>query len=184
MSSLVNLIVAPWPWYISGPLLGLSVPLLLLVGNKQLGISSSFCHFHAAIGLKKIELFNYNWKDHIWNLLFILGAFLAGTIAVFVLNVDFAQLSDSANNYFFEKKIPTEGVFPTNYFEQHIFSLTTLLLVFGGLLIGFGSRYANGCTAGHAIMGLSLLSPGSLVAVIGFFVGGLAGTWLILDQLL
>jgi uncharacterized membrane protein YedE/YeeE len=54
----------------------------------------------------------------------------------------------------------------------------------GGFLVGFGSRYADGCTSGHAIMGLSLLSPASLVAVIGFFVGGIIGTFLILDHLL
>ena len=48
-----------------------------------------------------------------------------------------------------------------------------LLLVVGGFLVGFGARYAGGCTSGHAISGLSNLQLPSLIAVIGFFVGGL-----------
>jgi uncharacterized membrane protein YedE/YeeE len=61
-----------------------------------------------------------------------------------------------------------------------IFSMETLqtpkgfaILLVGGLLIGFGTRYAGGCTSGHAISGLSNLQLPSLVAVIGFFIGGL-----------
>jgi uncharacterized membrane protein YedE/YeeE len=54
-----------------------------------------------------------------------------------------------------------------------------LILLIGGLLIGFGSRYAGGCTSGHAISGLSNLQWPSLIAVIGFFTGGLIMTHLL-----
>lgn len=44
------------------------------------------------------------------------------------------------------------------------------ILLFGGLLIGFGARYAGGCTSGHAISGLSNLQLPSLIAVVGFLL--------------
>jgi uncharacterized protein len=47
-----------------------------------------------------------------------------------------------------------------------------IMLVAGGFLVGFGSRYAGGCTSGHAIMGLSDLQVPSLIATISFMVGG------------
>ena len=58
------------------------------------------------------------------------------------------------------------------------------MLIGGGFLVGFGARYAGGCTSGHAISGLSNLQIPSLIAVIGFFIGGLTMTWIILPQLL
>ena len=54
----------------------------------------------------------------------------------------------------------------------------------GGFLVGFGARWAGGCTSGHAISGLADLQVPSLVAVVGFFVGGLAVTHLVLPLLL
>ncbi len=48
-----------------------------------------------------------------------------------------------------------------------------VMMIGGGFLIGFGSRYAGGCTSGHAIMGLSNLQLASLLSVVGFFIGGL-----------
>jgi len=55
-----------------------------------------------------------------------------------------------------------------------------LVLAFGGLMVGFGSRYAGGCTSGHAISGLSDLQIQSLIAVAGFFIGGLLMTYFVL----
>ena len=72
--------------------------------------------------------------------------------------------------------VPTEM-----YNLEAITSLKGLiLLIIGGLLVGFGTRYAGGCTSGHAITGLSSLQKPSLIAVIGFFIGGLIMTNFIL----
>jgi uncharacterized membrane protein YedE/YeeE len=72
-----------------------------------------------------------------------------------------------------------------------IFSWTSLLtlrgfifMVVGGFLVGFGTRYAGGCTSGHAIMGLSNLQLPSLIATCCFMAGGFIMTWLILPYLL
>jgi hypothetical protein len=59
-----------------------------------------------------------------------------------------------------------------------------VLLVLGGFAVGFGTAYAGGCTSGHAITGLADRQPASLVAVLGFFAGGLLATWVILPALL
>jgi hypothetical protein len=57
-------------------------------------------------------------------------------------------------------------------------------VVVGGFLVGFGTAYAAGCTSGHAISGLANFELPSLIAVIGFFAGGLAATYFILPFLL
>ena len=54
------------------------------------------------------------------------------------------------------------------------------ILLIAGILVGFGSRYAGGCTSGHAITGLSNLELPSLISVFGFFIGGLITTWFLL----
>jgi hypothetical protein len=58
-----------------------------------------------------------------------------------------------------------------------------LILIGAGVLVGFGSRYAGGCTSGHGIVGLSMMATESYIAVAGFFIGGLIMTWLILPYL-
>jgi len=158
-------IMEPWPWYISGPLIGLSVPLLLLLTGKNLGISSSFRHIGAAcMPNSKLPYLSkdYNWRDHIWNLLFVAGVLVGGFIGNYVLSAK-----------------------PVAFLPDLYLSATGVLLLFGGgVLIGFGTRYADGCTSGHTIMGISALNWPSLVATIFFFVGGLASTWLILPLIL
>ena len=59
-----------------------------------------------------------------------------------------------------------------------------VVLIGGGFLVGFGTAWAGGCTSGHAISGLANFQLPSLVAVLGFFAGGLVGTWLLLPWLL
>lgn len=178
----------PWPWYIAGPLIGLTVPVLLLLGNKSFGISSSLRHICAACLPAKIPFFTYDWKKEAWNLFFVLGIFLGGVIAVnFLANPDpiivNPKLSDELAGY---------GI--TNY--NHLVpvdimnwpALLTLkgiiLMVVGGFLVGFGTRYAGGCTSGHAIMGLSTLQWPSLVATICFMAGGFIMANLILPYIL
>lgn len=175
----------PWPWYISGPIIGLSVPLLLLVGNKMLGISSSLRHTCAAVAPFNISFLKYNWKSELWNMVFVLGiligGFLAGSVFVkpeYAVAISDATIEDIAKLGVTEVK----GLLPDQIFNlDFLFSVKGMLvLVFGGFMIGFGSRYAGGCTSGHAIMGISSLQWPSLVTVIFFFIGGLLMTHFLL----
>ncbi len=176
--NIIELLRQPWPWYVSGPLLGLMVPILLLSSNKQFGVSSSFRHLCAAAFPKlRISYLRYNWKEEAWSLVMVAGMVVGAAIAALVLGGNrMPAISDEARRMFaswglseFSALQPTE-----------IFSLGSLadpryliMLLGGGFLVGFGTRYGNGCTSGHAIMGLSLLSLGSLVATLSFFAGGL-----------
>ena len=176
----MNLITDPWPWYISGPLIGLTIPLLLIIGNKRLGISSSLKHLCAAcIPNGKVDFFNYDWKAQSWNLFFVIGLLLGGFIVSNVSDLNYQVLINEAT----QLELSQFGI--SNFsglFPQELFDWTPkniLMMTVGGFLVGFGARYANGCTSGHAIMGLSLLKLGSLIAVIGFFIGGLIMTHLI-----
>lgn len=184
---MMELLLKPWPWYVSGPLIGLMVPLLLIMGNKAFGISSSLRHFCAACIPNNIKFFDYNWKAEIWNLIFVFGVIVGGFIAgVLFHNPEPVQISETTIN-----DLKNYGI--TNFVELYpteIFNFSSLLtlkgfvfIVVGGFLVGFGTRYANGCTSGHAIMGLSNLQFSSLVATICFFVGGLIMSWFIMPLL-
>lgn len=179
MKSIIEIIEQPWPWYVSGPLLGLIVPLLLVLSNKQFGISSSFRHLCAATGVKSIEYFNYNWRQKgTWQLLFVLGVLIAGGVIGGFVHLQSGSLSESAIRLFSEKGIEVKGLFPVATFSFS--GVFWWVLILGGLLIGFGSRYAGGCTGGHAITGLSTLSLASLLAVLGFFIGGIISTYILI----
>ncbi len=177
MEPLIETISRPWPWYVAGPLIGLVVPLMLVVGNRALGVSSSFRHVCAACFPAKIPFLRYNWKAEIWNLLFVLGIVLGGFLVVQVVGhtsmVDIskqtiADLQRMGVSY-------NSGLLPADIFSiGGLMSARGLLfIVVGGFFVGFGTRYAGGCTSGHAISGLSNLQWPSLIAVIGFFAGGL-----------
>ena len=166
----------PWPWYVAGPLIGLIVPALLLIGNKSFGVSSSLRHICAACFPAKIPFFHYDWKKEIWNLFFVGGILIGAFIAFQYLNnslpvqLNTSLVSDLNSNGISEFK----GLVPVELFNwTSLFTLKGfILIVLGGLLVGFGTRYAGGCTSGHAIMGLSNLQFPSLVATISFMVGG------------
>ena len=186
--NVIALLSQPWPWYVSGPLLGLMVPILLLVGNKHFGVSSSLQHFCTAVFRPKAEYFRYNWRDAAWSLALVAGTIAGAVIAAAVLNGRAAPaVSDGARELFALWGIgePSE-LQPLELFALgNLFTARTLIsLGFGGFLVGFGARYANGCTSGHAVMGLSLLNFGSLVAVIGFFIGGLLVSHLVVPLVL
>lgn len=167
----------PWPWYVAGPLIGLFVPLLLLMGNKKFGISSSLRHICAACFPAGIPFFSYKWKTVAWNLFFATGILAGGIIAAQFLNnglpIDIHPgLNEELQQY---------GLHDRSYLlPPEIFSLASLgtfkgflFIVVGGFLVGFGTRYAGGCTSGHSIMGLSNLQWPSLVATICFMAGGI-----------
>jgi uncharacterized membrane protein YedE/YeeE len=183
----IELLRKPWPWYVAGPLIGLTVPVLLLLGNKSFGISSSLRHICAAVIPANISFFQYDWKKGIWNLFFVAGITIGGFVATFSLsNPDQIVISASTREALSQLGITDfRGLMPMDIFSvDYILSLKGLIfLVVGGFLVGFGTRYAGGCTSGHAIMGLSNLQWPSLVATISFMIGGFACTHLLFPVL-
>ncbi len=183
-----ELLLEPIPWYIAGPLIGLTLPLLLIIGNKTFGISTSFQHMCAAVLPKKFPYFNYDWwKQGKWQLQLSLGILLGGVLAAFFIPEDYViDLSTSTIATLQGNGISNfNGFVPVEVFNwENLASLPGFfILVVGGFLIGFGTRYAGGCTSGHAITGLATLQKASLIAVIGFFVGGIISTYFILPNL-
>jgi uncharacterized membrane protein YedE/YeeE len=184
----MHILTQPWPWYISGPLIGLMVPILLILGNKTFGISSSLRHICAACIPGNADFFKYDWKAESWNLLFALGIVLGGFIAGCVFqNPNPVEISSTTITDLNNLGITDHsGLIPQQLFNFH--ALLTLrgfiLMIVGGFFVGFGTRYAGGCTSGHSIMGLSNLQWPSLVATMCFFAGGLIMTWFILPFLL
>ena len=174
----MDTILQPWPWYISGPLIALIMFALIYFG-KTFGMSSNLRTFCAIGGAgKKVDLFNISIRDHRWNLLVVLGAIIGGYIAHFYLSVP-TNIDLNPDTI---KDLTTLGfenagksLLPSELYSwDAVLSLKGLsILIIGGFLVGFGTRYAGGCTSGHAITGLSSLQLPSLVAVIGFFIGGL-----------
>lgn len=184
----MNFLKSPWPWYVAGPLIGICVPLLMLIGNKALGISSSLRHICAACIPGKIPFFQYDWKKESWNLWFVGGIALGAAIVLLFfhngrpvdLNPDtIAALRANGVQEFDE-------LMPGDIFNWSNVASGTGLLFFitGGFLVGFGTRYANGCTSGHSIYGIATLQWPSLVATICFMAGGFAMTNYILPHLM
>jgi uncharacterized protein len=185
---MIKFLSQPWHWSVAGVLIGLIVPTLLILGNKPFGISSNLRHFCAACIPANISLFKYDWKKEMWNLFFVGGIF-AGAIltTIFLQNPEPMQihpdLAAELAGYGLE---PAKGLIPTDLFSfASLFTLRGfLMIVVGGFLVGFGTRYAGGCTSGHAIMGLSNLQVPSLIATISFMAGGFIMANLILPFIL
>jgi len=177
-----------WPWYVSGPLIGLIVPALLLLGNKTFGVSSSLRHICAACIPSKIPFFVYEWKKESWNLFFVGGIVLGGFLATRFLSGNASvAINPKLTEVLREEGIRDfNGLLPLDIFSlSALFTLRGIIFtVFGGLLVGFGTRYAGGCTSGHSIMGLSSLQWPSLIATCCFMAGGFFMSWLILPYLL
>ena len=166
----------PWPWYVAGPLIGLTVPALLILGNKNFGISSSLRHICASCMPANIPFFKYNWRKEVWNLFFVFGIFVGGIItAMFFTNPNPVEVHPNLVKELasygitdFRNLVPSELM---NW--ESLFTLRGLvMMVGGGFLVGFGTRYAGGCTSGHSIMGIANLQLPSLIATISFMVGG------------
>lgn len=185
---MIDFLREPWPWYIAGPLIGLTVPALLIIGNKSFGISSSLRHICASCFPANIPFFKYDWKKEVWNLFFVFGILLGGFIAMRLLS----NPNPVEVNPKLAEELATYGI--TNYNNlvpedimnwKSLFTMRGfLLMVLGGFFVGFGTRYAGGCTSGHAIMGLSNLQFPSLIATICFMIGGFIMANLILPVIL
>ncbi len=189
MNEIYQIISQPWPWYVAGPAIGVVMFVLLWFGNS-FGVSSNFRTICAMSGGgANCEFFRFNWRKQIWNLVFLAGSIVGGYIASNWLSTDnkahisyatIAELDTIGVNNPGESLVPEE-IFS---FEALLTTKGLIMLVLGGFLVGFGTRYAGGCTSGHAISGLSNLQLPSLIAVVGFFIGGLFTTYFILPYLL
>ena len=175
----MNWIYEPWPWYIAGPMIALIMFLLIMV-DKSFGMSSNLRTMCTICGAgNKADFFKFDWKSQKWNLVVVLGAVIGGFIGSYFLSTNTA-VAIHPDTILDLKSLGFESAgtayLPTELFDtKALLSIkNVLLLSIGGLLVGFGARYAGGCTSGHAISGLSNLQIPSLIAVIGFFIGGLA----------
>ncbi len=182
-------ILEPWPWYVAGPLIALVMMLLMYFG-KSFGVSSTMRTMCSMAGAGKIsDFFKFDWKAQIWNIIFICGAIAGGFIAHNYLSAHHV-VDLNPKTIASLKSIGIENA-GSSFMPDSIFGIdalsdwkTWLFLIVGGLFVGFGSRYAGGCTSGHGISGLSNLQLPSLIAVIGFFIGGIIMTYFILPYIL
>ncbi len=173
---MIEILKQPWPWYAGGAIVGLTVPSLLILGNKHFGISGNLRHVCAACFPGNIDFFKYDWKKELWNFFFVGGIMIGAFLATAFLTSSSAikvspQLVIELKRYGitdFSKSIPNQLFSFKSLFTLRGF----ILLVGGGFLVGFGTRYAGGCTSGHSIMGLSNLQMPSLIATLSFMVGG------------
>ena len=174
----------PWPWYVSGAAIALTMLLLLLVG-KNFGMSSNLRTLCTICGAgKSADFFQFDWSAQKWNLIVVLGTIIGGFIASHFLTADPAVHINPDT----VKELQGLGFESAGaaYLPEELYGMQALtdlksvgLLALGGFLVGFGARYAGGCTSGHAISGLSNLQWPSLVAVIGFFAGGMIMIYLL-----
>lgn len=183
----MELLTQPWPWYVAGPVIGLTVPLVYLYAGRKWGVSSTFRDVCAATVPRNLDYFAYSWRDRGgWRLTMVVGLVIGGLVAgmtgpadVLISEATRADLAALGISDF-------GGLVPSEIFSWSGLATPAgvVLIVFGGFLVGFGTRYANGCTSGHAISGLSALRLTSFVAVLGFFAGGLVATHLLLPLIL
>ena len=185
----MDILSAPWPWYVAGPMITVIMVMIFFFG-KSFGISSTLKTICSIGGAGRVsDFFKIDWRSAVWNLFFVVGCIIGGYIAAEFMSPDQAiNLNPKTIASLEAKGITNPGA---SYLPTAIFSWDNLLkgqglifMVLGGLLVGFGTRYADGCTSGHAITGLSNLQWPSLVAVIGFFIGGLIVTHLVLPVIL
>ncbi|HSJ64220.1 MAG TPA: YeeE/YedE thiosulfate transporter family protein [Gemmatimonadaceae bacterium] len=183
-----ELLAQPWPWWVGGPILGLVAAALLYVGNKSLGVSSSFRHVCAAVAPGRNAFLRYDWRSvGGWNLAFAAGLLLGGAIAVHVLGVPMPDIDPGVRQTLAAQGVRDfSGLLPGDVFSiESLLSVRGLtIVVLGGFLIGFGSAYAGGCTSGHGITGLAALEWRSALAVVAFLVGGAFTAFVILPVVL
>lgn len=181
-------ILQPWPWYVSGPLIAFIMFFLLYFG-KNFGMSANLRTLCSMGGAGKYaDFFKFDWKAQRWNLMVVLGAIIGGYLATNFLSD--SSIIDLNPETVSELQALGFNDIGSSLLPNEIFSWDNVLsikgmviLIIGGFLVGFGARYAGGCTSGHAISGLSNLQLPSLIAVIGFFIGGLIMTFFIIPML-
>lgn len=182
---MIEFIKQPWPWYVAGPVISLVMFLLVYFG-KNFGMSANLRTMCTMVGADKLsDFFKFDWKGQRWNLVFVIGAIAGGFISVHYLTdstaIDLAPATIASLEAMGFTSVGNQYLPDEIFGMDKLTSLPGLLILLGGgFLVGFGARWAGGCTSGHAISGLSDLQIPSLIAVIGFFIGGLAMTYFIL----
>jgi len=178
----------PWPWYVAGPLIGLCVPALLIVGNRPLGTTGALRAMCAATIPSRSAFFRYDWRaDGGWSLALVFGILVGGFIAGIVIPTPPPEITAPTRDAIAALGLGPDlgGMAPPALFSWH--ALATLrgwvFIVGGGLLVGFGASYAGGCTSGHGVTGLADLQPASLIALMGIFAGGLLATFYLIPLL-
>lgn len=189
VQTLLDGILSPWPWYVAGPMIGGMVPVLLFLGNKQFGFSNNLRNIcAAALPTSRAAFLRYDWRaSGGWNLAFLAGTMIGGFIAAQWLGGGEVAIAASTREALSGLGISDfSGLVPSQLFGTDVMftPLSLLLLVGGGFLIGFGTQWAGGCSSGHGVAGLANFELSSLIAVCGFFAGGLIGTHLLLPLLL
>jgi uncharacterized membrane protein YedE/YeeE len=182
-------LLQPWPWYVAGPIIGLFPALLLLFGNRPFGVSSTLRHVCAASCPGSIPFFRYDWRrEGGWNLWFTGGILLGGIIAgtIFANPEPIGVASETTATLRGLGVADFTGLMPSDHFDwTNLLTPRGLLLILGGgFLVGFGASYAGGCTSGHGLSGVADLQLPSVIALGGFFAGGIAATFLVLPLLL
>jgi uncharacterized membrane protein YedE/YeeE len=181
----MEFISQPWPWFVAGPVIAFVMFLLYYFGER-FGLSSNLETFCSIAGAGKfVDYFKIDWKQNSWNLVFVAGGITGGFIASYWLSPsNVVAINPQTIQDLADIGIQNAGA---SYLPDEIFSIDTMLslkgftiLLVAGIMVGFGARWAGGCTSGHAIVGLSNLELPSLISVIGFFIGGLVMTWFIL----
>ena len=194
MDAILEFVSQPWHWAVSGAMLTLLM-FLMLYSGERFGVSTSFETVCSMSGAgKRIQQFNYDWRKQAWLLVFVVGSVIGGAIgSSFLQSPEPVQIAESTASTLASMGVEVPktkeeglGFVPMELFNfDTLFSLKgVILMVIGGFFIGFGTRWASGCTSGHAISGLSNLQLASLIAVIGFFIGGLLMTHLFLPMIL
>jgi len=184
---MIDALTAPWPWYVTGPLIGLTVPLVYLYAGRKWGVSSTLRDVCAAAIPRGLSYFDYPWRSAGgWRLAMVAGLVIGGFIATATGPGDVAISAATRADLAALGLTDFSGPAPREIFRWGALGTIPgiVLILGGGFLVGFGTRYANGCTSGHAISGLAALRVTSLVAVVGFFVGGLIATHLLLPLVL
>ncbi len=188
MSSIIHTLSQPWPWYVAGPLIGLVIVLLQWIDNKPLAASASYRHVCAATFPSGIPFLKYDWKSEVWNLIFVIGIFIGG----FLAEILFSHPSNIGISIETTEQLKSIGLTETNGFAPaQLFSFSALknfagiiVMVLGGFLIGFGSRYAGGCVSGHSMTGISDLQWTSLLATACIFAGGIFTAYILLPLII
>lgn len=164
------LLLERWSPYIAGIGIGILSWFTFLLSDKPIGCSTSFVTTSGMIEKlfqgDKVNRKAY-YQKHIpainWQLLFVIGIFIGAFLSAWLSGqFEFRWLP--------QKWLSKFGLTPV---------LRTTTAFLGGILMGLGSRWANGCTSGHGISGAMQLTVSSWLATICFFAGGLIVAFLI-----
>ncbi len=167
MTEMIELLEGPWTWWVAGPLIGLVVPFVFWYGGRKWGVSQSLQHLCAATLPRRIEYFRYDWwREGAWSLAMVAGMIVGGFLGGRVLSSPehVVAISDATRRDLAALGVADfDGMVPSDLFSFH--ALLTLpgvvLIVVGAFLVGFGARYANGCTSGPRDLG-----PGQPAALV------------------